>query len=193
LLDLGSSDLKNVIENIVSSLIWFLLGIGVTIFVSSFKARHLRRRVKVANERSLAATSLLTISGPRFELTRAQLQMKTSAEEYRIAFPANLKDRMQEVVPGFALNEPIITSRVAWLLKEAGDSVHELNRVLENSAAEAHHLSVWPGGCSVEAEKGNSCSYPRTGRVGLPNLHNLSFPDAVQAARFMPSAQTDGC
>ena len=40
--------------------------------------------------------------------------------------------------------------------------------------------------------EGNPCAYPHTGRVGLPNLHDLSFPDAVQAGCFMPSAETGG-
>ena len=56
----------------------------------------------------------------------------------------------------------------------------------------AHHLSVWSGGWSGRGREREILApiLVRTG-VGPPNLHDLSFPDAVQAGRFMPSVETD--
>lgn len=128
---LDSSDIRNVVINVVSSIIWFVLGISIGLTSKWLRSFVTRKRVKAANQQSFRNSSLITVSGSRFELTRSQLRIQTTPDRFFLPFPPDLQKAIQTAVPDFDFYTPTMTDRVAQLRAEARALVPDLEEILE--------------------------------------------------------------
>lgn len=163
------SDIRSVETNLISALIGTIIGFSFGTSSRFFRRTIIKRKVRIANLKSFRKTSLLSVSGSRFELRPSQIPMSISDETLRFSFPSDFIETMLSVAPDFVLNPSLCTSTVRTLRDQCRTIIPDLDDLLNAATVQVAEEFLQRAG----------------------TLQRLFNGDLFHVLRMNPSATTD--